>query len=211
MVATFHEPVKSPIKQAEHPPYTWHSPQRRATWTLNLIALHILVMVASIASNWLEIDILQRIQDGKTVTEAAITSNDTRQAIIWCLYYISYIGLIVAFLMWISRASKNLSALGASNQKFSPGWAVGWWFIPIAWLWQPYRVTAEIWVESHPERHRVSRAAAKRTTGAEQNCTTGVMPDGHGLAGGAGGLAWSGAGAGLGRTLIGGRTVRRWR
>ena len=57
----------------------------------------------------------------------------------------------------------------------------------------------------------VSRAAAKRTTGAEQNCTTGVMPDGHGLAGGAGGLAWSGAGAGLGRTLIGGRTVRRWR
>ena len=29
---------------------------------------------------------------------------------------------------------------------------------------------------------------------AEQNCTTGVMPDGHGLAGWAGGLAWSGAG-----------------
>ena len=58
---------------------------------------------------------------------------------------------------------------------------------------------------------RLSRAAAKRTTGAEQNCTTGVMPDGHGLAGGAGGLAWSGAGAGLGRALIGGWPVRRWR
>ena len=50
---------------------------------------------------------------------------------------------------------------------------------------------------------KVSRAAVKRTTG--------VMPDGHGLAGGAGGLAWSGAGAGLGRTLIGGWPVRRWR
>ena len=37
------------------------------------------------------------------------------------------------------------------------------------------------------------------------------MPDGHGLAGWAGGLAWSGAGAGLGRTLIGGWPVRRWR
>ncbi len=36
------------------------------------------------------------------------------------------------------------------------------------------------------EAEAVSRAAAKRTTGAEQNCTTGVMPDGHGLAGGAG-------------------------
>ena len=46
---------------------------------------------------------------------------------------------------------------------------------------------------------------------AEQNCTTGVMPDGHGLAGWAGGLAWSGAGAGLGRALIGGWPIRRWR
>ena len=148
MVATFQEPGKSQTK------YKWYSPQRRASWTLDLIALHILVMVASIASNWFEIDILQRIQDGKTVTEAATTSNDTRQAIIGLLYYISYIGLIVAFLMWIFRASKNLSALGASNQKISPRWAVAWWFIPIASLWVPYKVTKEIWVESHPERHR---------------------------------------------------------
>ena len=47
--------------------------------------------------------------------------------------------------------------------------------------------------------------------GRRQNCTTGVMPDGHGLAGWAGGLAWSGAGAGLGRALIGGWPIRRWR
>ena len=38
----------------------------------------------------------------------------------------------------------------------------------------------------------VSRAAAKRTTGAEQNCTTGVMPDGHGLA------DWAGVSPGAG-------------
>ena len=148
MVATLQEPGKSKTK------YKWHSPQRRATWTLNLIALHILVIAASIASNWLAIDILQSIQDGKTVTEAATASNDTRQAIIEGLRFISYIGLAVAFLMWISRASKNLSALGASNQKFSPRWAVAWWFIPMAWPWVTYIVTAEIWVESHPERHR---------------------------------------------------------
>ena len=148
MVVTFQEPGKSKTK------YKWHSPQRRATWTVNLIVLHILVVVASLASDWLQIDILQRIQDGKTVTEAAITSNDTRQAIIKGLLFISYIGLVVAFLMWISRASKNLSALGASKQNFSPSLAVWSWFIPIVSLWVPYIVTAEIWVESHPELHR---------------------------------------------------------
>ena len=151
MVATLQEPGKSKTK------YKWHSPQRRGSWTLDLIALHILVVVASIASNWLEIDIIQRILDGKTVTEDAIDatrSNATQQSIIGWLYIISYIAVVAAFLMWISRASKNLSALGASKQKFSPGWAVGWWFIPIAWLWVPYKVTKEIWVESHPERLR---------------------------------------------------------
>ena len=146
MVATLQEPGKSKTK------YKWHSPQRRGSWTLDLIVLHILVVVASIASNWLEIDILQRILDGKTVTEAAITSNATRQSIIGWLYIISYIAVVAAFLMWIYRASKNLSALGGSKQKFSPDWAVLLWFIPIASLWVPYKVTKEIWVESHPER-----------------------------------------------------------
>ena len=149
MVVTFQEPGKSKTK------YKWHSPQRRATWTRNLVVLNILVVVVtSIVPNWLEIDTLQRIQDGTTVTEAAITSNATRHSITGWLYSIPYFAVVVAFLMWISRASKNLSALGASNQKFSPGSAVAWWFIPIASLWVPYKVTREIWVESHPERLR---------------------------------------------------------
>ena len=37
----------------------------------------------------------------------------------------------------------------------------------------------------------VSRASTKRTTAAEECCTTWVMPDGHGLAGGVGGPAWT--------------------
>ena len=58
----------------------------------------------------------------------------------------------------------------------------------------------------------VPRAAAKRTTGAEQNCTTGAMPHDHGLAGRAWGSrldSW--AVAGVGGELIGGGPVRRWR
>ncbi len=37
----------------------------------------------------------------------------------------------------------------------------------------------------------LSRASTKRTTAAEECCTTWVMPDGHGLAGGVGGPAWT--------------------
>ena len=36
----------------------------------------------------------------------------------------------IAFLMWIHRVQRNLPALGAGSLRFSPGWAVAYFFIP---------------------------------------------------------------------------------
>jgi len=61
------------------------------------------------------------------------------------------IATIVVFLVWMYRANNNLRPLGASYLEFSPGWAVGWWFIPLANLVRPYQAIREIWCESDPE------------------------------------------------------------
>ncbi|MGI8669037.1 MAG: DUF4328 domain-containing protein [Aridibacter sp.] len=58
---------------------------------------------------------------------------------------------VVFFLMWLHRAYKNLLALKAQHLEFSPGWAVGWWFIPLANLVKPFQVVRELWNESDPE------------------------------------------------------------
>jgi hypothetical protein len=58
---------------------------------------------------------------------------------------------IVVFLVWEHRAYKNLTALRATYLDHSPGWAVGWWFIPFANLVKPYVVMKEIWRESEPD------------------------------------------------------------
>ena len=52
--------------------------------------------------------------------------------------------------MWIHRAHRNLPSLGNTSLKYSPGWAVGWFFVPILSLWKPYQVTTEIWKASDP-------------------------------------------------------------
>ena len=57
---------------------------------------------------------------------------------------VSLITLVITFLMWIHRAYSNLPFLGNVNPKTTPGWAVGWWFIPIAFLFKPYDVMKEI-------------------------------------------------------------------
>lgn len=55
------------------------------------------------------------------------------------------IGTIIFLLIWEYRAFNNLPALKATNLEFSPGWAIGWWFIPFANLVKPYQVMSELW------------------------------------------------------------------
>jgi hypothetical protein len=54
----------------------------------------------------------------------------------------------IFFLIWLHRAYGNLSPLKAQNLEFSPGWAVGWWFIPLANLVKPFQIVRELYVKS---------------------------------------------------------------
>jgi len=51
----------------------------------------------------------------------------------------------VLVLTWIHRVNHNARQLGAAGMRFTPGWAVGWHFVPIAWFWKPYQAMTEIW------------------------------------------------------------------
>lgn len=62
-----------------------------------------------------------------------------------------YIPTVVLFCMWAYRANANARALGASDLSVSPGWTVGWFFIPVAHLWKPYQAIAEVDRASGPD------------------------------------------------------------
>ena len=63
----------------------------------------------------------------------------------------AYIFTIVVFLMWLFRVYKNLEPLGAGSVEMTPGWAVGWWFIPLANLIKPFQAVRDAWLESDPD------------------------------------------------------------
>ena len=54
----------------------------------------------------------------------------------------------VGFLRWIHRAHVNIRGLGAKNLNITPGWAVGWFFVPIMNLWKPFQAMKELWQAS---------------------------------------------------------------
>ncbi len=55
---------------------------------------------------------------------------------------------VVILFMWIYRANYNVRCFGARDMRFTPGWAVGWFFVPIFNAWRPYQVMKEIWKTS---------------------------------------------------------------
>ncbi len=57
----------------------------------------------------------------------------------------------VLFLVWTHLAAKNVRALGHQDLEYTPGWCVGWWFIPIMSLWKPLDALREVFKASDPE------------------------------------------------------------
>lgn len=49
---------------------------------------------------------------------------------------------------WIYLASANAHAM-TDEMTISPGWAVGWYFVPFANLVKPFQAMKEIWLASH--------------------------------------------------------------
>ena len=64
---------------------------------------------------------------------------------------IASILLGIIFLVWIYRSYKTLRQFYQPGDiRFTPGWAVGWFFIPIASLFKPYQVMRELFNKSQP-------------------------------------------------------------
>ncbi len=58
---------------------------------------------------------------------------------------LAYIVSVVLVAMWIHRAHANLHDRGYEGLAFTPGWAVGWYFIPFANLVMPFKAMRELW------------------------------------------------------------------
>lgn len=50
----------------------------------------------------------------------------------------------VLWLIWQHKVNADLWARGVEGLRFTPGWSVGWWFVPFANLIQPFRAVREL-------------------------------------------------------------------
>ncbi len=130
-----------------------------ATAVVLLLGICMVIDAVAAVSSWWEVQLLnQGLEDGG-IAEADAVANDGRQSAIGLGQIVALLITAILFLTWMHRVHKNLPALGASQLKYSPGWAVGSWFVPIMNLFRPYQVMQEIWRCSDP--HMLSVAGYK--------------------------------------------------
>lgn len=120
-----------------------------ARWTKGLLLATLVLSLVGIVSGLLQMDLLSRAATSR-ITEAEVAENDSRQQLIGLLQIPVFLGTGVAFLIWFYRAHRNLTALGGRELKYTPGWAVGGFFVPFVNLVRPVQVMREVWHGSDP-------------------------------------------------------------
>lgn len=120
-------------------------PLRTARLARSLLALVVLITVVAVWSDIMQLRLFRNVQQGVTVSDSEIELNDARQACIGVAQSLFGLSAWIAFLIWTYRMNVSLQWLRAEILEFTPGWTIGWYFVPIANLWKPYRIMAEIW------------------------------------------------------------------
>jgi hypothetical protein len=102
------------------------------------------VAVLAVVSSGIQLGLLR----GEHVA-GIVTAGLYRENSIGALGLVLTAATLPVFGVWILRAHRNLPGLGAKDLDVSPGWALGWFFVPFANLWMPYRAMRTLWRASH--------------------------------------------------------------
>ncbi len=66
------------------------------------------------------------------------------------LYLCVFLATAVVWSTFVHRCNANARALGVQGMEFTPGWTVGWYFVPFANLFKPLQATKELFQATDP-------------------------------------------------------------
>jgi hypothetical protein len=110
-----------------------------------LFAVFIATCAVAIAADMDQISLFNDIEAGEPVSLERVLDSDDFYGVAKGFQAGVILAIAPFFIWWTRRATCNVRALGAQYPDFSPGWAVGWWFVPFANWAQPLRVLNQAW------------------------------------------------------------------
>jgi hypothetical protein len=121
----------------------WRPLAGRSLWAQLLLGATALVSLIALLSDFVTRGVVSR--DPALITLADLQAIDDRDGLIGVVTVAVILVTGIVFLTWLHRAARNLTALGATGLRFTPGWSVGYWFVPILNLWRPKQIVDDLW------------------------------------------------------------------
>jgi len=133
------------------PPPRWRSLTGIATALTWLFAAHIVLTAVLIIGVFNHLRVLGDNEAGGLVFDTkAVNDANALPAAMLILSGLVGLTIFVLLIIWLYRAAKNNEALGRQNPRLGPGWAIGGWFIPIAWWVIPFIIMDDVWRGADP-------------------------------------------------------------
>lgn len=124
--------------------------------TGRVAAVFLMIYVAAeLLFSWSSFQLLSfyDLVEGGTLTNAEMDAEaarvDAAGLAVGVFFIVSIIGCYIASGMWVYRAAANAQAAAPENDRITPGWSVGWFFVPFANLVMPYRALRQHWNGLH--------------------------------------------------------------
>jgi len=140
------------------------SARTRAIWTIVLVGLCSVVSVVAGVQGAVRLAQLDRLAGTclvsfragcRPVAEATFSAADDLRFVTiawWVAEIVLVVVAAIPWLMWQFRGHELLRRrLATPGLRITPGWAVGWWFVPFANLGKPAVAMAELWRASGGE------------------------------------------------------------
>lgn len=132
-------------------PVEFRDPTPLSRWLRFLLYSHMALAGLAVIVGLITLQFFASISSGLYTEEAAEQHGvviDLTTGVLGCIQVIVNLAVVVVFLMWVYRVARNVRAMGATDLTIGPGWACGYYFIPILNLWRPYSAMKEIWQAS---------------------------------------------------------------
>ena len=116
-----------------------------------LLKATILISLVAAISSMFEVKLINDMTTGNfdySTIEDQANANDLRQQLIGIIQFSLFIITGIVFLRWIYFSNSNSRSFDAKGMQFTPGWSIGYYFVPYLNLYKPYRAMKEIWKTS---------------------------------------------------------------
>ncbi|MGE3163998.1 MAG: DUF4328 domain-containing protein [Planctomycetota bacterium] len=122
--------------------------QTRSKVVTGVFVAILLISGVAASSNLILLQHLTEFESGKSFNDLKAEAVAGRRGVVGMLQGGSFLVGAVTFLLWFHRAHQNLRAGGLTRLRYTPGWVVLGFLVPLLNLVRPYQVMQEVWAGS---------------------------------------------------------------